>query len=181
MKTRLGIIGAALLVLIPCHLYAQANTDQNSTNSSDAIEQIPDGVKGEHGNPPIRLDENEFLITKDSFKPPIEITIVAKTDSTNLRIAYTAKDVIFNWEGDENQLRVDGGPGDGKHQENKGLIPVDKYVTIRWVVTPTQESIYVDDDLRFQNTGDYSKIDAPISIWGFRSIIRVMSLKTRQL
>jgi len=147
-----------------------------------AVEQIPDGVLGNHGDPPIRIDQNEVLITKNSFRPPIEITIVAKTDSKNLRISYTAMDVIFNWEGDESQLRVDGGPGDGKHQENKGLIPANKYVTIRWDVTNTQESIYVDDDLRFQNTADYSKIDKPISVFGYGgSIIRVMSLTTRQL
>lgn len=151
-----------------------------------AVEQIPDGLKCEHGNPPrgdppIRIDPDEVLVTKDTFRPPIEITIVAKTDSTNLRIAYTATQVIFNWEVDGRQLRVDGGPADGKHQMDKGHIPVDTYVTIRWVVTPTQESIYVDDDLRFQNSGDYSKIDKPISVFGYHSVLKVMSLTTRQL
>jgi hypothetical protein len=150
-------------------------------DSSDAIEQIPAGVKGNHGNPPIRIEQNEVLITKDSFRPPIEITIVAETDSTNLRISYTADQVIFNWEGNESQLRVDGGPAGGKHKMNGGLIPVDKYVTIRWDVTPTQESIYVDGDLRFHNTDDYSKIDKPISVFGFKSILKVMSLTTRTL
>jgi hypothetical protein len=148
---------------------------------SEAVEQIPEGLVGTHGNPPIRIEENEVLLTKESFRPPIEITIVAKTDSTNLRISYTAKQVIFNWEGDENQLRVDGGPGDGKHEMNKGLIPTNKYVTIRWVVTNNEESIYVDNNLRFRNSGDYSKINNPISIFGHQSILKVMSLMTKQL
>jgi hypothetical protein len=121
------------------------------------------------------------LITKDSFKPPIEITIIAETEATDLRISYTADQVIFNWEDNKSQLRVDGGPADGKHKMNEGLIPVGKYVTIRWDVTPTQESIYVDDDLRFQNSGDYSKIDKPISVFGLNSILKVMSLTTKKL
>jgi hypothetical protein len=170
---------------IGCFSICQLRADPPVTGAPaapEAVEQIPQGLEGEHSDPPIRIDENEFLRTRDTFRPPIEITIVAKTDSKNLRIAYTANDVIFNWEGNETQLRVDGGPGDGKHQENKGLIPIDKYVTIRWVVTKTEESIYVDDDLRFDNTGDYSKIDKPISVFGYGgSIIKVMSLTTKQL
>ncbi len=159
-----------------------AASSEAEHTDTEAIEQIPGGLVGNHGNPPIRIEKNEFLITKNTFHPPIEITIVAKTDSRNLRIAYTAMDVIFNWELDETQLRVDGGPGDGKHQENKGHIPPNQYVTIRWVVTNTQESIYVDDDLRFQNSGDYSQINKPISIFGYGgSIIKVMSLTTKQL
>jgi hypothetical protein len=148
----------------------------------EAVEQIPGGLVGEHGNPPLRINPKEILITKESFTPPLEITIVAKTDSTNLRISYTANQVIFNWELDERQLRVDGGPGDGKHQMNKGHIPIDKYVTIRWVVTTTEESIYVDDDLRFQNFGDYSNIDNQISVFGANgSTLKVLSLTTRRL
>ena len=166
------LLACALMCLVTITLHAD----------DDAVEQIPAGLVGNHGDPPIRIEPTEVLITKDSFRPPIEITIVAKTDSTNLRIAYTADQVIFNWEGDENQLRVDGGPGDGKHQMNKGLIPVDKYVTIKWVVTKTEETISVDGDVRFDNVGDYSKINKPISVFSYGpAILKVMSLTTKQL
>jgi hypothetical protein len=171
--------------MLACLLLASAApsvwADPFPADSSGAVEQIPDGVKGDHGDPPIRIEKNEVLITKDSFKPPIEITIIAETEATDLRISYTADQVIFNWEDNKSQLRVDGGPADGKHKMNEGLIPVGKYVTIRWDVTPTQESIYVDDDLRFQNSGDYSKIDKPISVFGLNSILKVMSLTTKKL
>jgi hypothetical protein len=73
---------------------------------TDPVEHIPGGismeklssgtVRDEPANPPITIDPGEVLITNDSFRPPIEITIVAKTDSTNLRISYTAAQVIFN-------------------------------------------------------------------------------------
>src|SRR5262245_15286483 len=61
------------------------------------------------------LENSDKLISPDSFRPPVEITIVAKTDSTNLRMGYAADQVIFNWELDGSQLRVDGGPADGRH------------------------------------------------------------------
>jgi hypothetical protein len=154
--------------------------DELGAAPAAAVEQVPGGLKGDHGNPPLRVEENEVLVTKENFRPPIEINIVAQTDSTDLRIAYTADQVIFNWAVDESELRVDGGPAGGKHKVNEGLIPVGKYVTIKWDVTPTQESIYVDGDLRFQNTADYSKIDRPISVFGYKSIIKVMSLTTQQ-
>ena len=44
------------------------------------------------------LEDGDILSTPGSFKPPVEITIVAMTDSTDLRIAYAADQVIFNWE-----------------------------------------------------------------------------------
>jgi hypothetical protein len=175
MKRTALILGVVLSALSPLLPLAAAD-------SPGAVEQIPDGIQGHHGNPPIRVDPGETLITKDSFKTPIEITIVAKTNSTNLRIGYTARQVIFNWEVSKSELRVDGGPGDGKHRPGQGEIPVDQYVTIKWKVTKSEETITVDGEQRFQNTGDYSEINSPISVFGGAgSKIKVMSLTTEQL
>ncbi|MBC8095689.1 MAG: hypothetical protein H7Y43_07740, partial [Akkermansiaceae bacterium] len=44
-------------------------------------------------SPEIILNEDDRATTPISFKPPVEITIVAKTDSTNLRLAYAADSV----------------------------------------------------------------------------------------
>jgi hypothetical protein len=55
-------------------------------------------------------------------------------------------------------------------------------VTIRWDVTDTHESIYVDDDLRFHNSADYSKINNQISVFGGAgSTLKVTSLTTKRL
>ncbi len=105
------------------------------------------------------------LDTLKSYQPPVEITVVAKTDSTNLRLAYAADQIIFNWEMDPSQLRVDGGPADGLHKPGAGRIPRGKYVTVRWVVTTTHQGIYVDGRLRFEHDGDYSQINRPISVF----------------
>src|SRR5436190_4464019 len=57
------------------------------------------GLLMERGGSPRKLKGSETATTKATFKPPVEIIIEAKTDSTNLRMSYAANDVIFNWEG----------------------------------------------------------------------------------
>lgn len=111
------------------------------------------------------LKGSDQLVSPDLFRPPVEITIVAKTDSTNLRIGYAADQVIFNWEENLNQLRVDGGPAGNQALDGAGLIPRDKYVTIKWMVTPEHQAIYVNDQLRFENCGNYSQLVAPVTIF----------------
>jgi hypothetical protein len=48
-----------------------------------------------------------------------------------------------------NQLRVDGGPADGRHVDGAGHVPQNSYVSIRWDVTPEHQAIYVNNQLRF--------------------------------
>lgn len=131
---------------------------------------------------PRKLKQSETATTKATFKPPVEILIEAKTDSTNLRMSYAADQVIFNWEKTRSELRVDGGPAAGIHKPGAGLIPPNKYVTIRWAVTPKGQKIYVDDQLRYEHAGDYSRINSPVSIFpSHGSEVTIKSIKTRLL
>lgn len=116
-------------------------------------------------NKRIVLKGNQRLNSPQALRPPVEITLVAKTDSTNLRMAYAANQVIFNWEVNPDQLRVDGGPANGQHQMGKGRIPINKYVTVKWLVSPTNQRIYVDGQLRFEHSGDYSRINRRASVF----------------
>jgi len=128
------------------------------------------------------LGDSERLSTPGAFKPPIEISVVAKTDSTNLRLAYAADDVIFNWEVDRDSLRIVGGPADGRHKAGAGRIPAGSYVTIRWLVTPNHQSIYVDNQLRFEHEGDYSHINRCVSVFPeLGSTVTVKSIKVKQI
>jgi hypothetical protein len=166
------------LALAPCLLLgAESNVD--------FVEQISALTTARHGLP-MKLKPGEAATTKATFKPPVEIVIEAKISSsksklTNLRMSYAADQVIFNWEGAP-ELRVDGGPANGRHKKGAGIIPMDKYVSIRWLVTPTKQSIYVENELRFEHSGDYSSIDNPVSIFGVGgSEISVKSIKVKQL
>lgn len=149
--------------------------------SEDAVEHITELAQPRKGSPIILKDRADVISTKATFKPPVEITIEAKTEGTDLRIAYAADQIIFNWEDMQNQLRVDGGPASGQHKMGAGIIPVNKYVMVRWVVTPTKQSVYVDDQLRFEHEGDYSKIDNPVSVFRLNSKVSVKSIKVKPL
>lgn len=169
-----------IALLIACLALTNANIN-GQVPVGPFVEHISALTTGRTGTP-IRLRKDEKITTKATFKPPVEILIEAKTDSTNLRVGYAADQVIFNWEGAQHQLRVDGGPAGPSVKDGAGLVPVDKYVTIRWVVTKGKQSIYVDDELRFEHTGDYSRIDSPISIFSAHgSNVTVKSIKTRPL
>ncbi len=150
----------------------------NDVTSSDRMtrEEILSNPRG------VVLQGEEVLSTPDTFKPPVEITIVAKTDSTNLRMGYAADQVIFNWEENKTQLRVDGGPADGQHKSGTGAIPIGQYVTIRWVVTPGHQSIFVNDELRYEHSGDYSGIDKGVSVFpAMGSKVTVKSIRVKLL
>ena len=130
----------------------------------------------------IVLTSKDRLSTPGTFQPPVEIDIVAKTDSTDLRLAYAADQVIFNWELDRSQLRVDGGPADGNHKADAGTIPTDKYVLIRWIVTAKRQTIFVDKELRYEHQGDYSHIDKCVSVFpAAGSKVTVKSIQVKQL
>jgi hypothetical protein len=89
--------------------------------------------------------------------------------------------VIFNWELNGNELRVDGGPAGGNHKAGAGAIPPGKFVTIMWIVTPKQQVIYVDNQLRYAHRGDYSQIYRPVSVFTHESKVTVRSLYVKRL
>lgn len=97
------MIRPTLLGLLLCGLATAQTTDDK-----DFVEHIGEIVPARSGLP-VRLRPDETIATKQSFKPPVEIRVEAKTDSTNLRLSYAADQLIFNWERARNELRVDGG------------------------------------------------------------------------
>jgi hypothetical protein len=126
------------------------------------------------------LTGDQHFNSRQAYRPPIEITVVAKTDSTNLRLGYAADQIIFNWEMNPLQLRVDGGPANGLHKDGAGQIPKGRYVTIKWVVTTTHQSIYVNGQLRYRHDGDYSQIVRQVSVFpanGSTVTVRSMTIK----
>jgi hypothetical protein len=62
----------------------------------------------------------------------------------------------------------------------QGRIQRARFVTIRWVVTPQHEAIYVGGELRFEHSGDYSNIDRPVSVFpGLGSRVTVKSIRVK--
>ncbi|MEM8955920.1 MAG: hypothetical protein AAGD22_17320 [Verrucomicrobiota bacterium] len=175
MKTLVAI----LLVMLGTSAFG-ADKKAKGGAAKKGVEQINNLIQNRSGKV-VHLRETEHISTKERFKPPVEIIIVAKTDSTNLRLGYAADQMIFNWKVSKHQLRVDGGPADDMHRMGKGLIPTFKYVTFRWVVTPTKQEMYVDDELRFSHVGDYSTLNEHVSVYSNDSNVSVKSITVRQL
>ena len=141
----------------------------------------PPSLKLDATASPIVLGDKDNIATTAHFRPPVEITVVAMTDDTNLRIGYAADQIIFNWEMNRQQLRVDGGPANRKHKAGAGEIPKGKYVTVKWVVTPKRQTITVDDQLRFEHKGDYSGINKPVRVFTHQSKVSLKSLEVKPL
>ena len=149
--------------------------------TGDFVEYISQ-LTNAHAGLPVRLVKGDAATTKATFAPPVEILIEAKTNSTNLRMSYAAEAVIFNWERDRNDLRVDHDAGGGQAKPGAGGIPTNRYVTIRWMVTPTKETIEVDGQPRYEHEGDYSIVNKPVSVFCANgSEVTVKSIKVRQL
>jgi hypothetical protein len=171
MKTSIKTLLLAFLVTV--------SGCATSSHSRWSAHMTHDEISSELGIP---LEGDDRLNTPGTFRPPVEITVVAKTDSTDLRLGYAADQIIFNWELDREQLRVDGGPADGLHKPGAGSIPTEKYVTVRWLVTPKHQAIYVDDELRFEHAGDYSKVNKCVSVFpAAGSKVTVKSIKVKQI
>jgi len=151
---------------------------------SAAAQPAPSDLEYDAVNSPdgIVLSGVEKLSTPERFEPPVEIKLIAKTDSTNLRLSYAADEVIFNWEDGRDQLRIDGGPANGQHRAGMGSLPTNEYVNIRWLVTPQHQELYVNEKLRFKHAGDYSQIDRPVYVTpAMGSVVTVKSLKVKRL
>src|SRR5439155_24909717 len=129
----------------------------------------------------LELRQGDRISTRQFFKPPIAFRLIAKTNSTNIRISYAADQVIFNWEMNCDELRIDGGPAGGRHKPGFGRVPKDEWVTIDLIVKKQSLSIFVDGSNRIVEPADFSNINAPFLVFaGAESTVYVKSLKVGQ-
>src|SRR5207249_1081527 len=94
------------------------------------------------------------------------ISAQIKTDSTNIRLFYGAKGiVIFNWELNQKELRYhDPVTGSPAAVADKGAIPKDTWVTVRWTIDKDQSRVEVDEVERGSFRGDYANLSGAIGI-----------------
>ena len=149
MKPFTSTLAASVAVLTGC-------TSPSSSAAAKTRLIYPDGLV---------LTGTNRLVTPTSYRPPVDIRIVAKTDLTNLRIGYAADQVIFNWERNPNELRINGGPADQKHKAGAGRIPANQFVAIRWVVNLRSQQIFVDGQLRYEDELTHAALDRPVSVF----------------
>jgi hypothetical protein len=114
--------------------------------------------------------------TTRQFRPPVTFRIVALTQTNDTRLAYAARQIIFNWEMEPTQLRIDGGPANGRHAKGAGLLPAGQWVGIELKFTETDLRIFVDGHETYRTTADFSRIDQPLAITAHVGSTRVRTV-----
>jgi hypothetical protein len=121
-------------------------------------------------------------LTRQTFRPPFTIKIVAKTDSTNLRLYWHVGEIIFNWECSVRRLKVhDPATGQWWDAEGEGFLEVNQWHEIEWEILHGSMRVLVDGRLRFEQTGDWGRFDAPVAIGPcFGSTVTVRSFTVEE-
>src|SRR5262245_31331827 len=123
------------------------------------------------------------IFTRIAHKPPFALRVKAKTDSTNVRLYYNAGMLIFNWEVDEDELRIhDPATNETIPVANQGKIEPNVYHDIVWEIYPNGMRVLVDGKERARRLGNYEKLEASLGIgsaWG--SVITMQSFRVEAL
>jgi hypothetical protein len=161
------------------HLDSIKLTDLNIPGQNTELIRTMYGDTSKHDSSgAIVLKGNDRITTVEAFSPPVTFTIVAQTDSTNIRIAYAADQIIFNWEMNPDQMRIDGGPADKRHTNGAGRVPINQWVTIELRVLPTLMQILTDGKQRFATSADFSRVNQSLSVFAANgSTVKVKSIE----
>ncbi|WP_274365745.1 Ig-like domain-containing protein [Paenibacillus thermotolerans] len=95
-------------------------------------------------------EDKEAVVTYlEQIKIPLKMDLIAKTDSTNIRLKCGKGQVIFNWEGNLEELHVsDPLLGNPYGVMGKGLLPVNEFVHISWIIDNNYMVLLVDGEVR---------------------------------
>jgi hypothetical protein len=126
------------------------------------------------------LKNSDAIASTEKFKPPVAFNIVAKLDSNNLRLGYIASKIIFNWEMNNADLRVDGGPADGRHMPGAGKLPVSEWVNLDLIVEPNCMTIWVNGKPRYITYADFSNSLDVLKIYTYDATVRIKSVTVRK-
>lgn len=131
-----------------------------------------------------KIQHENWYRTRSKFSPPFKATVVAKTDSTNIRLLYGDKGrVIFNWELNRSELRLrDPATGQKLGVKNQGEVPINEWVTIELIYREDSMTIFVNGKERHQLATAIKDIDAELGIGpAFKSVVNVKSFSVQQL
>lgn len=143
------------------------------------IEPTPEGLRLSGAS---RNHMNAAAITSRRFKAPFTLRLVAKTDSTNLRLYWHLGEVILNWECSVRELRVhDPATAQQWGIEDQGFVSIGEWHEIEWEVKADAMQLRVDGRPRFACEGAYGGIDAPLAVGPcFGSTVTVREFAVRE-
>src|SRR5262249_35996856 len=105
----------------------------------------------------VQIPRGTMITTKKEFSGAIEMVVVARTESENIRLyGYRGSCVIFNWELYPRELRVCRLDGDRERRQSGSIVKAkggtrrpDTWYRLRWRMSPTGTQVYVNDTLVF--------------------------------
>ena len=130
--------------------------------------------KGDQGG--ILLSRGQRLTTPVSYKAPATFRIVCMSEHKDLRVGYAADQIIFNWEMNPDELRLDGGPAGGPRKEDFGRLPANEWVALEIAVRGSDITIYVNGKQRYRGFGDFSTVNEPFTLTAHGGDLTVASV-----
>lgn len=117
-------------------------------------------TKSEDGMLILSSPEEGMAAYPEQVMIPLVMDLVAKTDSTNIRLKCGKGQVILNWECNMEEMHVhDPILGNPYGVAGKGLVPVNEFVHIRWIIDDAFMLILVNGEVRlFSENEPYMKL-----------------------
>lgn len=119
-------------------------------------------VKNEKGD--LLLAHRSVLESDAPFRTPVTFRIVCKSNTKDLRLGFVASQIIFNWDFNPDELRIDGGPASGQHRPGAGRLPDGEWCGIEMIVKPNELSLYVNGALRQRVQAHFGPVNKPFTL-----------------
>lgn len=135
----------------------------------------------------IRMPAGE-IHTKQSFSGPIEIRLVVRIPANDIRLhGPSGSCVIFNWGDNPSELRLTRPDGQSDKWESGSLmrspvkpLKLDTWASIRWKLTASEFSVWIDDKPVFSEKGKYTLTEkAPIRLSTIPNGVEVKTLSVK--
>lgn len=104
----------------------------------------------------VSINHAATLAARRSYAPPYRLTAEVKTTGDIRFSAGGASQIIFNWERDAGNLRVDGGPANGQHRKGLGRLPLQTFAEVEIEVTASTLTLTVDGKPRAEWAGNFA-------------------------
>jgi len=137
----------------------------------------------------MRIPQQSRVTTKAEHSGPIELQVVARTNSENIRLdAYRGACVIFNWELNPAELRVNR--PDGRKELESGSLTSAKvkpltpgtWYRLRWRITEDGMEVFVNDERVFSERRAYDlSAKGPLGVRSGKSLVDVKELTVLSL
>jgi hypothetical protein len=105
----------------------------------------------------VQIPKGALITTKKEYSGAVEMVVVARTEAENIRLyGYRGSGVIFNWEVNPRELRVNRPDGESDRRESGSIATAqvaplrpNTWYRLRWRITPVGTQVYVNDHLVF--------------------------------